>query len=322
MAKYVFLDLVTKTNGLLRDKRREKDFSELLLNTKENNKAHNAVFNLEFKRALSDKKKYYSIIIFNDTQKMIESFIVEFPQNAIEEELIFSYNSFYQKIDKYLKSIARYIDENKISDDLKSDQSYIVNYLKFSAIQLMLELQEQYGQYATYDLFDFNEIHEKYFGEEISNNHILKIIDSIESKSDVINIPEEKNDKKNNLQLSFTYKQYDTNPSKITDLWDSLKMNNFIQSDTPIQTFRKIFSGKEITNPVKWTGNPSELSYFIKQIHNNLKLVENLKQRQWFVTCNCFVDENDLKFERTIFRSLKRPKLTGDKIDSAVKHLI
>jgi hypothetical protein len=183
MAKYVFLNLVTKTNGLLRDQRREKDFSELLLTIKEKNKAPNAVFNLDFKRALSDKKKYYSIIIFNDTQKMIESFIMEFPQNAIEEELIFSYNSLYQKIDKYLKSIARYIDENKISDDLKSDQSYILNYLKFSAIQLMLELQEQYGQYAKYDLFDFNEIHEKYFGDKPASNYLTKYKEVIKKKA-------------------------------------------------------------------------------------------------------------------------------------------
>src|SRR5690606_34262821 len=123
------------------------------------------------------------IIIFNDTQKMIESFIVEFPPNAIEEELIFSYNSLYQKIDKYLKSIARYIDENKISDDLKSDQSYILNYLKFSAIQLMLELQEQYGQYATYDLFDFNEIHEKYFGDKPASNYLTKYKEVIKKKA-------------------------------------------------------------------------------------------------------------------------------------------
>src|SRR5690606_30677106 len=164
-------------------KRREKDFSELLLTINEKNKAPNAVFNLDFKRALSDKKKYYSIIIFNDTQKMIESFIVEFPPNAIEEELIFSYNSLYQKIDKYLKSIARYSDANKTSDDLKSDQSYILNYLEFSAIQLMLELQEQHGQYATYDLFDFNEIHEKYFGDKPAANYLTKYKEVIKKKA-------------------------------------------------------------------------------------------------------------------------------------------
>lgn len=321
MAKYIFLELVTKTKGIHRDKRREKDFSELLMNIKENNRAPTAVFNLDFKRPLSDKKKYYSIIIFNDTQRMIEEFKKEFPSNAIEEELRFSYNSLHKKIDKYLKSIAQYIKENEITEDLNSDLSYIINYLKFSAIQLLLELQDQYGQYASSENYSPNEIHEKYFGEELSKNYIVKISEAIEPKSDLIKISQGNNDEKN-LQYSFTYKQYDTNPSKITDLWDSLKLNKFIKSDTPLQTFRKIFSGKEITNPVKWTGNPSELYYFIKLIHNDLKLVENLKQKHWQVTCECFVDEKGLKFDRSKLRTLKKPELTGNKIEKAVNHLI
>ena|SRR5690554_5602883 len=174
MAKYIFLELVTKTKGIHRDKRRERAFSELLTNIKENNKAPNAVFNLDFKRPLSDKKKYYSVIIFNDTQSMIEGFKKEFPSNAIEEELRFTYNSLHKKIQKYLKSIAQYIKENEITEDLNSDLSYIINYLKFSAIQLLLELQDQYGQFATSENYKPNEIHEKYFGFETDINCISK----------------------------------------------------------------------------------------------------------------------------------------------------
>ena len=83
---------------------------------------------------------------------------------------------------------------------------------------------------------------------------------------------------------------------------------------------QKIFSGTEINTPVKWTGNISELYYF-KSIHNDWKLVEDTKQKQWQLTCICFVDENGEPFDRTKFRSLKRPNLTGDKIDKAVNLL-
>ena len=108
---------------------------------------------------------------------------------------------------------------------------------------------------------------------------------------------------------------------KLTDLWDSLKLNNFISTDTPLPTFKKIFSGTEINNPVKWKGKISELYYFIKLIYTDFKLVENLKQKQWQVTCICFVNENGEPFSRSQFRSLKRPNLTGDKIDKAVNLL-
>src|SRR5690606_32725584 len=89
----------------------------------------------------------------------------------------------------------------------------------------------------------------------------------------------------NSIQFnSFFYKQYNKNPEKLVDLWDSLKLNNFISTDTPLPTFKKIFSGTEINNPVKWKGKISELYYFIKLIYTDFKLVENLKQKQWQVT--------------------------------------
>jgi len=294
MAKYVFLDLVTKTNGLLRDKRREKDFSELLLTIKEKNKAPNAFFNLDFKRALSDKKKYYSIIIFNDTQKMIESFKKEFPENAIEEELIFSYNSLYQKIDKYLKSIARYIDENKISDDLKSDQSYILNYLKFSAIQLMLELQEQYAQYATYDLFDFNEIHEKYFGDKPASNYLTKYKEVIKKKASTqkkttVNkavsfgfIGEDPNKFKNILRrLCLRIDMIDENFTNINDFFILLTAPDYIKLDTEIHLLCQTTQFSYIINRLK--------PYF-----KNLTPISIERSKKFYSKTNTLINANNL----------------------------
>lgn len=264
MAKYVFLDLVTKTNGLHRDKRREKDFSELLLITKENDKASNAVFSLNFKRPLSDKKKYYSIIIFNDTQKMIEGFIKEFPQNAIKEELIFSYNSLYRKIDKYLKSIARYINENNIPNDLKSDHSHILNYLKFSVIQLMLELQEQYGQHSTYELYDVDEIHEKYFGIQTNINCISKLENvkpniPAKSKKTIINksvsfgfIYEDPIKFKHTLRkLSLRIDMINENYSSIDEFFVLLTSNDYTQLETKVHIMCQTTQFSYVINRLK-----------------------------------------------------------------------
>jgi hypothetical protein len=70
-----------------------------------------------------------------------------------------------------------------------------------------------------------------------------------------------------------------------------------------------------------WTGTISELFYFIKLIHNDLQLVENLKQKQWEVTCQCFVDAEGNLFDRSKFRSQKKPKLTAAKIEKSVSNL-
>jgi hypothetical protein len=120
---------------------------------------------------------------------------------------------------------------------------------------------------------------------------------------------------------SFTYKQLNIAQEKISDLCSSLKFNNLISQDTTVPNFKRVFSNAEIKNPVVWTGTISELFYFIKLIHNDLQLVENLKQKQWEVTCLCFIDADGKPFERTKFRSQKKPKLTAQKIEKSVSNL-
>lgn len=264
MAKYIFSELVTKTKGIHRDKRREKDFSELLMNLKENNKAANAVFNLDFKRPLSDKKKYYSIIIFNDTQRMIEGFIKEFPSNAIEEELRFTYNSLHKKIDKYLKSIAKYIKENEITEDLNSDLSYIINYLKFSAIQLLLELQDQYGQYTSSENYSPNEIHEKYFGFQtdincISKTENVKSSKPAKPKKTIINksisfgfIYENPSKFKQTLRkLCLRIDMINENLTSIDDFYELLTSNDYTKLDTKVHVMCQTTQFSYVMNRLK-----------------------------------------------------------------------
>ena len=119
---------------------------------------------------------------------------------------------------------------------------------------------------------------------------------------------------------SFTYINNLTGQTQLTDLMNALKRKNFIDDSTDLKDFRKIFSGEEIEKPIVWTGKISELSYFVKQLHNELKLVEDLKQQQWAVTINCFIQENGEQFNRTKLRTQKVPT-TSKSIDSALNTL-
>ena len=136
-------------------------------------------------------------------------------------------------------------------------------------------------------------------------------------KQEVIEKPKPKPKSKHQ---SFTYKKWQFESTNLTYLKESLIDKKLIASDTELKHFRKAFSGEEIEKPIVWTGNISELSYFIKQLHNELKLVENLKQQQWAVTINCFVQENGEQYNRTKLRTQKVPT-TSNNIDMALKTL-
>lgn len=136
-------------------------------------------------------------------------------------------------------------------------------------------------------------------------------------KQEVIEKPKTKSKSKHH---SFTYKKWQFESTNLTYLKESLIDKNLIASDTELKHFRKAFSGEEIEKPIVWTGNISELSYFIKQLHNELKLVRDLKQQQWAVTINCFIQENGEQYNRTKLRTQKVPA-TSKNIDMALKTL-
>ena len=122
-------------------------------------------------------------------------------------------------------------------------------------------------------------------------------------------------------EQSFTYVQYDRRQEKLTYLWDSLKSKRFIARTTPLSVFRQLFTGGPVTTKVVWTGNISELAYFVKLLHNDRKYIKSLKQKQWEVTCQCFIQPDGQPFDRTRFRTLKRPQTTAHQLERIVDHL-
>ncbi len=117
---------------------------------------------------------------------------------------------------------------------------------------------------------------------------------------------------------SFRFDRLETNPGALNDLCDSLKNYGFIDKRNSVRDFKKIFSGKEIENPIRWTGNASELYWFIYQIYTKYKFVEDLKQQQWKVACECFVQADGSRFNANKLRNMKRPRLTGALQEKAV----
>ena len=146
-------------------------------------------------------------------------------------------------------------------------------------------------------------------------------IQAIEIEANEIPIKKEELKLTVNSFHSFTYKQYNTNPDKLTDLCDSLKKSKFISKETSASNFKKVFSGYEIKSPITWTGNVSEFYYFIKLLYTKHKLVGDLRQNQWKVACKCFCRPNGDYFEHEGLRKNQAPKSTSLLLESIVSLL-
>ncbi|GAB4406645.1 MAG: hypothetical protein OHK0053_32950 [Microscillaceae bacterium] len=187
-------------------------------------------------------------------------------------------------------------------------------------MQLYLEIQDAFSTWID-DKLVIEDFYTQLLLEPIPQKPLLTEIQIIEVEATEKPVRQQAPPPTVNSFHSFIYKQINTNPEKVSDLCSSLKFNNLISQDTTVPNFKRVFSNAEIKNPIVWTGTISELFYFIKLIHNDLQLVENLKQKQWEVTCQCFVDAGGNPFDRSKFRSQKKPKLTAHKIEKSVSNL-
>lgn len=240
MKNHIFSSLVSITKGIHRENRSEKEFQLLVSDLNEIN-ADNALFKINFKRALNFKKEYFRKLIYNHTSSTITSFKDNFPENATIAENKYTYTILNNTLNKYLNDIANYIKERKISNDILNDNNYIINYLKLSVVQLYLELQEQYSSYTTLPKYDFSEIMEKYFNEtNIDINQLEKI-----NKLKPI-----RKAKITTLKTSFGFKNRDT--KKLFNVLDRLHLSlDFLEHRTTTEHFHNLLIAKNFQNTSK-----------------------------------------------------------------------
>ena len=117
---------------------------------------------------------------------------------------------------------------------------------------------------------------------------------------------------------SFKFDRLSTNPGALNDLLDALILYLLVDAKSSIGDFKKVFSDKEITNPIRWTGTPSEFYWFIHLIYTKYKFVEDLRQQQWKVACHCFIQADGSRFEISKLRKLKRPNSNSGLIEKIV----
>jgi hypothetical protein len=153
-----------------------------------------------------------------------------------------------------------------------------------------------------------------HYGQTINNAIIFLKEQKIEYTSNSIEIEKKVNESKeaNNKFKSFEYIYLQTESENITNLLKELKRLNLVDQVTELKHFRTVFTNKEVVQKINWTGNISELAFFIKTIHNTSKKVKDTKQKLWEITVNCFQMDNGSILEQSKLRGQKKPATSSE----------
>ena len=312
----------------------DEKFASKFRTLKESSTNYQFLYEINFIRPFDNKTKYYSKLILNTVKKDVENLFNLISKDDTENLIRYWLNDTLNKrLRTRLKDIGKlikekdfqliYIDPRKTSiefDQAHKANTYIIQLLKLAYMQLYLEIQDAFSVWID-DKLEIEDFYTQLLLEPVPYIHYLTKIQTIDIET--IKKPSKKQVPQPTVNLfhSFTFKQFTKDPSKLTDLCDSLKKNNFICKETQLFNFRKVFSGDEIKTPVTWTGNVSEFSYFIKLLYNKHNLVEDLKQNQWKVACKCFIKPDGTLFDHQGLRKNQPPKSTGHLLESAISLL-
>jgi len=327
----------------LETNRDEDKFNSTIGDLKLNELQFQPLYEIDFYLFFNCQTRYYHKLIINEANnycsRIIELISFDDDTRVIKYLL---YDTLKKKLRTFLKDIAKLIKVNDLNllyinpytssfnTDLDhKSNTYIIQLLKTATIKVYLEIQDTFKSFIERD--DYMEIgvlYLHYLSEPIPEQTFLKrraveTKQCIETRHCLVStdIDERVMNSAHAGTESFKFDRLDSNPGALNDVSDSLKLHLLIDKRSSIHDFKRVFSGKEITNPIRWTGNDSEFYWFIHLIYTKYKFVEDLRQQQWKVACHCFIRADGSRFDPAKLRNLKRPKLTGAVIEKAVKLL-
>ena len=190
MAKDLFIDLLY-VEKVTDDKRTENQFKELLKGFKKQYLNTTPNYEIDFKKAYSNKRKYYLKLIETEYIKNFNQINDALEINTTPGHLSFLYDKEYNRIKNYLNQISNYVSDNDLDETLylkpiqndKSDEAYIISFLKANAMMLFMELQERFSELSDAEIYTIEELHEVFFNEEPPQELIVKSYSGAEIKT-------------------------------------------------------------------------------------------------------------------------------------------
>ena len=190
MAKDLFIDLLY-VEKVTDDKRTENQFKELLKGFKKQYLNTTPKYEIDFKKAYSNRRKYYLKLIETEYIKNFNQINDALEINTTPGHLSFLYDKEYNRIKNYLNQISNYVSDNDLDETLylkpiqndKSDEAYIISFLKANAMMLFMELQERFSELSDTEIYTIEELHEVFFNEEPPEELIVKSYSGAEIKT-------------------------------------------------------------------------------------------------------------------------------------------
>jgi len=119
------------------------------------------------------------------------------------------------------------------------------------------------------------------------------------------------NDYNNQSTKNYSFKYKDGGTYiKIKNLFDLLKEARLIDNNTVIHDFERVFQNKPIEKLIQWSGDTSQLKYFI-QIINTLEYgFEDNGDEKWRIAVKCFSKTKKRSFDQINYKDLRTYKVT------------
>lgn len=234
---------------------------------------------------------------------------IDLVKNQIKDTPFYDYPE--TSINHWLKEYGADINDFPYFHNTKLHKSL----KQFAYWQLLEEKVHLHLEELQFDFF--------YYGSMLEAKKMISFIDELvnpEQSKELQQLIEPKKVKKTEKPHSFTYNSFISQIGQVTDLMNVLKKNKLIKADTELTYFRKIFSGEEVINKIVWTGNISELYYFIKYLNNESGKIQQLKNEiLWFVAVKCFVLEDGIDINRTRLRKQQNPS-SSQKLEKIINN--
>ena len=253
---------------------------------------------------------------YNERRLRISAQMGANTQEAIQWELLNLKCFLSDSIKLATQEIYKVVNENK-------DYPELLKYLlekknKFNQYKLKQETR-LIGRETKIE-FDIEDIekYEEVLTEQI--NYVREMIHLSRTDDKPNENLEEPKQQPPSKHIAFTYSNTSVDAKyNLTEFRKDLISKGFIDKSTSLANFNKVFKNQLPANPIKWTGNLSELYYLIKHLQKGKKINSTGKE-VWKITANCFIDVNGNIYDYTKFRGQKNPK-SKSKLDTLVSHL-
>src|SRR5690554_5632515 len=196
------------------------------------------LFQIDFHRPFDHKTKYYSRLILNTVKSDFDILYQTIDEDRNENLIRYYLNDILNKrLKTRLKDLGKLLKEKDYAltyinpkntshqvDQVHKANTYIMQLLKLGYMQLYLEIQEAFKDWVD-DVFIVEDFYTQLLNEPIPEQLPIKKLQVIEVTPEPARKPKPKTTDKPIQFNSFFYKQYNKNPDKLGDLWDSLKLN-------------------------------------------------------------------------------------------------